>query len=496
MGYFSLFFLFCCSLSLFSEEPFERGIDAYIEKSMRFWDVPGVAIAIVKEGRVSYLQGYGVCRVGEARRVDENTLFAIGSCTKAFTAAALALLVDEKKLDWDDPIVRYLPYFELKEPWMTREITVRDILSHVSGLERADLLWYGSSLSREEVFSRLKSLQMEKNFRSEFGYNNLLYLVAGELLLPLTGKSWDEFIQERFFIPLEMTKSSSREEILSKEVNLASPHQKIDGIVTPIHSRSVDNNAPAAAIYSSAKDMSHWVQMLLRKGYYNGVQILSAERIEELFSPQMAVERKDGSLLCYGLGWYVDSYKGNKVVEHAGCVDGMGALVTLLPEKNLGFVILTNRLLTGLPRSIRNHLIDRYLYASDIEWDEKIRLDFVDYEEQAAIREKMADEKRLENIAPSLPLESYVGTFHNDLYGEAHLSIREKRLFIDLLDFHYPLIHWQGNLFYFDPRAAFPLMMNKAIVSFVLNADGCVEGFSLSTYFGPAYIEKKWKKKS
>ncbi len=499
---FFLSFLLCVFCSSLCSEEFlfsESALDSYIEKGMASLDVPGVAIAIVNDGKICFIKGYGVRKVKTKEVVDENTIFSIGSCTKAFTAAALSILADEKKLSFDDAVLSHLKSFRLSDPYVTQEITIKDLLLHRSGLERADLLWYGGSFDRKEIISRLKHVAFARSFRSEYGYNNLMYLVAGELIPILTSQSWDGFIQQRFFLPLEMTRSGTTVRSLNESENVASPHQKIQGEIRVVSWANVENIAPAAAINSTASDMAKWVQMLLQKGIYKGTHILNAHSIEQMFSPQIFASEPwtkglypmETDFFTYGFGWRIYEYLGNKIVEHAGCVDGMGSLVVMIPEKNFGMVILTNRLLNGLPYSIKNHLFDIYLCLPQKNWNEKIGKEFSDFEEKAALDEKNTENERVANTQPSLPLEEYVGTFHNDEYGDATIFLQNGELVIDLLAFHCPLMHWHFDAFRFDPSVSFPLFMNKPFVNFRLNAKGKVENLQMTTSWA---LESIWKK--
>lgn len=260
------------------QDPLE-GLDQYITEAMRSWEVPGLAIAIVKDDRVLLAKGYGVRKLGDPAPVNEHTLFAIGSASKAFTAASIAMLVDEGKLKWDDPVTNYLPGFQLFDPYATRELTVRDLLCHRSGLERADLLWYGSAFGREEILRRIRYLKPSWSFRSRFGYQNIMFLAAGQIIPAITGKSWDDFVKERLFAPLGMSSSNTSVRDLARSDNSATPHAKIEGKVEPIAWRNIDNVAPAGSINSSAADMAQWIRLNLNWGKFNDKQLISSGAI-------------------------------------------------------------------------------------------------------------------------------------------------------------------------------------------------------------------------
>jgi len=244
-------------------------MDAYMARVLKEFEVPGIAVAIVKDGKVVLTRGYGVRKIGEPTAVDEHTLFGIASNTKAFTAAALSILVDEGKLAWDEPVTKYLPNFQMYDPYVTRELTIRDLLTHRSGLGlgAGDLMfWPNTTFTREEIMHRIRYLKPTTSFRSRYAYDNVLYLVAGQMIPAITGKSWDDFIKERIFTPLAMTESNTSIKAIKPGANAISPHTKIDGKITPIPFNDMENSAPAGAINSNVADMAKWVIVQLNKG--------------------------------------------------------------------------------------------------------------------------------------------------------------------------------------------------------------------------------------
>ncbi|MCI0387219.1 MAG: beta-lactamase family protein [Acidobacteria bacterium] len=253
-----------------------QGFDDYVSKAMKDWEVPGVAIAVVKDDKVVFAKGYGVRELGKSTPVNERTIFAIGSSSKAFTAAALAVLVDEGKIKWDDPVTKHLPSFELYDAYAAKEMTVRDLLCHRSGLARGDMMWYGSDFNREEILRRTRHLKPSWSFRSQFGYQNLMYLAAGQIVQAVTGKSWDDFVRERLFKPLGMAASSTSTKDLRSSDNVATPHGKIDEKVMPITWRNIDNIAPAGSINSNVVEVAAWVRLQLNQGSFAGQRMLSS----------------------------------------------------------------------------------------------------------------------------------------------------------------------------------------------------------------------------
>ena len=291
-----------------------KEIDEYSAKAGVDWKVPGFAIAIVKDDRVVFAKGYGVLELGKPTAVDENTLFAIASNSKAFTAAALAILVDEGKVKWDDKVTKYLPSFELYDPYVTRELTIRDLLSHRSGLATfgGDLLWYESEYSRDEILRRIRFLKPTSSFRSRFGYQNIMFLAAGEVVAKVSGKSWDEFVKERFFAPLAMKRTVTSHADLLNSSNVAMPHNEVDGKIRAIRYGKVDNIGAAGGIKSSVADMAQWLRLQLGRGTYEGRKLFSSTASREMWTPHTVFSgiseqaekfNPTRHFNLYGLGW-------------------------------------------------------------------------------------------------------------------------------------------------------------------------------------------------
>jgi CubicO group peptidase (beta-lactamase class C family) len=417
-----------------------RGLDAYVERGMREWEVPGLAIAIVKDDAVVYARGFGVRELGGQDRVDENTVFAIGSASKAFTAAAVGMLVEEGKVAWDDAATRHLAGFQLFDPYATRELTVRDLLAHRSGLARGDQLWYATEFDRAEILRRVRYLEPSWSFRSQFGYQNLMYLAAGELVPAVhPGTSWDDFVRDRIFAPLGMRRSSTSTLALQGQPNVASPHARVDGRVRPIPYRNIDNIGPAGSINSSATEMAQWVRLQLGEGTYAGRKLLESATVREMHTPHTVI-RREGSwammspasnFMTYGLGWFLQDYRGRMVVQHGGNIDGMHALVSMMPEERLGMVILTN-LPNSLTSALAHRVFDLYLGrdggAAPRDWSAILlaRRDSLAREAQA--QQRRFEESRVTGTTPSLALDRYAGTYQDDMFGDVVVALEEGRL--------------------------------------------------------------------
>jgi CubicO group peptidase (beta-lactamase class C family) len=457
-----------------------QDLEAYIARAMREWEVPGLALAIVKGDAVVLARGYGVKRLGDPAPVTERTLFAIGSASKAFTTAALALLVEEGKIRWDDPVWTYLPDFQMFDPYVTRELTIRDLVTHRSGLERADLLWYGSTYEREEIVRRLRFLKPRWSFRSRFGYQNILYLVAGQVIGAVTGKTWEAFIRERIFQPLGMTASTTSVKALRAAADVATPHAKIEGVVRPIPWRDIDNIAPAGSINSNVLEMAEWIRLHLNEGTHRGHRFWSAATEREMQTPQTIIRPEppystlfpEARFLTYGLGWFLHDYRGRKIVEHGGNIDGMSALVVLVPEERFGFVLLTNLNGTLLVHALKYRILDAFFGAPARDWSAEFlqRAKALQEQQQAAV--KRIEDARVLGTKPALPQAHYVGTYAHDVYGEAIVSEEEGKLVLrfgparvgDLEHWHYETfrVRWR------DP------LLPPAFASFVPTVEGKV----------------------
>jgi CubicO group peptidase (beta-lactamase class C family) len=408
-----------------------EGLDGYIRTALRDWEVPGLAIAIVKDDAVVLAKGYGVRKLGEQTPVDENTIFAIASCSKAFTAAALAMLVDEGKIGWDDPVTKHLREFQLHDTYSSREIAVRDLLCHRSGLPRYDMVWYAQAASRDDILRRLRHAKPNTSFRSQFGYQNIMFLAAGQVVPAVAGTTWDEFVKARIFTPLGMKSSSTSIRAFRKDDPVATPHVRIEEKMEPIRWRNIDNAGPAGSINSTVVDMAQWIRLQLNEGVYGGKRLLTSKAIREMHSPQ-SVLRTEGMgpegrywevmhpgsrLLVYGLGWVMREYRGRVLVQHGGSIDGMRSVTILVPEEKLGLVILSNRGGHVLPEAIGQRVLDAYLGGVRRDWSaemlevQKVR------EKEARAAEKKVEKERITGTKPSLALEKYAGTYRDALYG-------------------------------------------------------------------------------
>lgn len=462
-----------------------QGFDDYVNKAIKDWDVPGVAIAVVKDDKIVFAKGYGVREIGKPDKVDERTIFAIGSSSKAFTAAAIAMLVDEGKIKWDDPATKYLPGFQLYDANVTREMTVRDLLTHRVGLERGDALWYATDMSRDEILRRIRFLKPSSSMRSKFGYQNIMFLAAGQIVPQAAGKTWDDFLRERIFTPLGMTATSTSISGLKSASNVAAPHSKFDDKLTAIPYRMIDNIGPAGSINSNVVDMAQWVRLQLNNGTFQGKQLISSAGINEMQSPQTIIPLEgamkrlypEAHFLNYGMGWFLSDYRGRKMVEHGGSIDGMRGLVAMIPEEKIGVVILANMSGTILSVPLANRIFDAYLGAPPRDWSaEMLKMMNTLLEQGKAAAAKMESE-RVKDTKPSLALEKYAGDYQNEMYGDTKLVLENGKLKLQRgANFTGDLEHWHYDTFRVTWRDR---QQGKGFISFRLNSQGKVETMNL-----------------
>jgi CubicO group peptidase (beta-lactamase class C family) len=464
-------------------------LDAYVASSMKTFEVPGMAVAIVKDGKILMTKGYGVRKLGESTPVDEFTMFAIGSNTKAFTTAALATLVDEGRISWDDPVYQRLPGFVMYDPYVSHEMTIRDLLTHRSGmgLGEGDLLfWPRSTYTRDDIIHKLRYMKPASSFRSRYAYDNLLYMTAGQIIPAVVGTSWDDYIRQRIFAPLAMKHSTVSSKDFKPGDDYSSPHSRVEGKLAVIPLEDLDNVGPAGSINSCAADMAKWVQLQLNHGKFSDRDghLFTEERSQDLWSPQTILPTGNPpaplaglktNFADYALGWGLRDYHGRKLVGHTGGVGGFVSRVMLVPEENLGVVVLTNAEETGAFDSILYHVLDSYFRLPATDWITAFKAVKDAEEKDAAEVMKKAEAGRASDSKPSLPLEKYAGLYQDDWYGPITIKFENGGLVISFD--HTPtmvgdLQHWQYDTF----KAHWRLRtIEDAFVTFSLRADGSID---------------------
>lgn len=476
----------------------EAPFDAWVEGLMEEWHVPGVAVAAVKDGEIVFARGYGVRDLESRMPVTPSTLFAIGSNSKSFTVVLMGQLVDEGKLDWDAHVRDYLPDFRLSDEYATENMRVRDLVTHVSGLPRHDVLWYGRSLSRPEIFARLRYLEPTTSFRGRWQYQNLMFLTAGYLVERITGRSWDDLIRERIFAPLGMHRSNTSVEDMPGSGDFAYPYlySDADGL-RRVPFRRIDNVAPAGSINSSVDEMMNYIRMRIGLGEFDGTRIVEASTDLTAQQPQSVVgspmtdpERGPAT---YGFGLMVSTYRGHKVVNHGGGIDGFISAMAWLPNDGIGVMVLSN--MSGaanpLPGIVRDRVFDELLGYDPIDWNARARTQIEEAEAAAAAREAAREAKRVAGTSPTHDLEAYAGTYSHPGYGDVVIDLADGALHVTFDAFEADLEHYHFDVFA-TPNDGSPLGGTR--VSFQLNTDG--EIVRLGIGFEPALPDIPFEKRN
>jgi CubicO group peptidase (beta-lactamase class C family) len=467
-------------------------LDQWVARAMQTFEVPGIGLAIVKDDAVVVAKGYGVRKLGEPAPVDARTLFGIASNTKVFTATALGLLVEEGKIEWDAPVVRYLPAFAMSDPYVTHEMTVRDLLVHRSGLGlgAGDLLWWPeSTYNRKEVAERLRYIPLATSFRSAYAYDNVLYLVAGELIEKISGQSWEDFVSSRILAKVGMTGSNVRHSAAapgSRAGNVASTHARVDGRVRPIRPFESDNTNPAGGINSSAEDMAKWLRVQLSGGKLaDGTRLFSAATARQLTSivtpipigtAPAELPAQQLTFHGYGLGLDLRDYRGHKLVTHTGGLPGYVSRVAMIPDASLGVVVLTNQESGAAFDSIAFHILDHYLGAPAFDWIDGYTKVQARSDANVAAAAGRGSAARDASAKPSLPLARYAGTYRDAWYGDITVALESGKLVMRFG--HTPALSgelepWQHDTFV--ARWKDPELRADAYVTFALNPDGTID---------------------
>ncbi len=449
---FLSFFLFASTLV--SAQVDLKKIEKYIESARTKHEVPGLAVAIVKDGKVLMSKGFGTLEKGGKQNVDGNTLFAIASNTKAFVSSSIAKLVSEGKIGWDDKVVDYLPYFALYDPYVTEEVTIRDLLCHRVGLGTfsGDAIWYKSELSAEEVIKKVKNVPQAYSFRGGYGYSNLMFITAGEVIKKVTGLTWEEYVKQNFFSPLGMSRTITTISDLEAKGNYATPHKTYLGESTPIEWTRWDNMGAAGGVISSTSDMAQWMIMNLNSGVFKDKEILDKNQQNTLWTLHNNYNLSIGAkeflpgrhFAGYGLGWGLQDYYGRMIVSHGGGYDGMYSRVAMMPDEKIGVVVLTNSM-SGISTPLTYYIFNQFIGEDKQDFIEtfyRAPNDFANVPEIKAAR--------LEDTRPSKAITDYAGEFYASMYGD--ISVRYENEKLRLVFSHSPelsatLEHWHNDTF-------------------------------------------------
>ena len=416
-------------------------------------NVAGLGLGVIMKDQEVISTGFGYRDLESQEKVDENTLFAIGSTTKAFTAAGIAKLVSEGKVNWDEPIRTYIPEFELHDKYATEKMNSIDILCHRSGLPRHDLLWYGTPFTREELLAKLKHAKPNKSFRETWQYQNLMFMTAGILIEKISSKSWESFTTDEFLDPLGMDRTQFSVEQSQKDANAALPYRydEEDESQVLMDYRNIDEIGPAGSINSSAADMLKWIQFQLNHGKIDDEEIISASDFTEMHNPAMIMSRSarfdHRSPRTYGLGWMIYHYRGLKIVEHGGNIDGFSAHVLLVPEKQLGMVLLANRNGTPLPPMLAYEIVDIMLDQDSGGYLEAVYSEDEKEEDDEEEESDEPEDNRVSDTKPSKSLEEYAGTYSHDAYGDIKVDLVDEALMGKYYSLDIPLTHFHFDVF-------------------------------------------------
>jgi CubicO group peptidase (beta-lactamase class C family) len=471
------------------------GLDAAIESAREQWHAPGLAVAIVKDDQVVYQRGFGTKHLGSNDPVDAHTAFTLASTTKAFTAMALGLLVDDGKLRWDDPVVRYIPEFRVADPYVTREVTIRDLLVHRTGLEELDLLWVRGF----DAHTSLEHLQYAKqaaSLRSTWAYNNMMYVVAAEVVARVAGTSFQEFVRTRLFEPLGMSDSLFTGPDLGKRANVTGAHLIEQGVARATDLYVSPEPLGAAGIQSSAADMAKWLRLLLDKGTFAGKAIVKPATVAEALKPQMllasigypAARQAHPHFYAYGLGWFLQDYKGRLLAMHTGSLYGANALAAIVPEERLGLVILINAGPVEYRHAFMYDVVDRFLNSRDKDWNADLWQLYGGLQDEENARRAAAQRARPAKTRPSLPLADYAGTYVDPLVGETQIVLKSNGSLMLAMQpgATFALAHWSYDSFEAsDTRAP----EERFLLTFRRGADGRISGFETQ---GGRIYRRRW----
>lgn len=440
------------------------GFDSFVSKIIDDWNAPGVAVAIVKDGELIFGKGFGYRNIEKKLPVTPHSLFAIASCSKAFTTTAIAMLVEDGLIDWDAPVRDYLPEFRMSDSYINEHITVRDLVTHRSGLPRHDRVWLGTPFTREELVAKIQHLDFSRGFRETYQYNNLLYVTAGRVIEAVTGSTWESFVNHRILRPLGMTATNFSVTDMQLADDFAHAYTIGSDRLTLAPFRNVDALGPAGSINSNISDMAKWVQFHLDRGIVMLDTLLVPEHIAHIHSPWMVATRsaedEELSFVNYGLGWRISSYQGHRIVYHTGSIGAYRAFVLLLPDHNIGIVSFTNYNRSQVNRVVIYNAIDRLLDLEQIDWSTRLK-------------ERMTEPREYEcHDSPRLThsINDYTGTYEHPGYGEITINRNGNRLSVTRYGETSQLEHCKFNLFLRE-RGYWGAFSSGTRFRFVVNED-------------------------
>ncbi len=458
-------------------------IDTIFGSAREAFGIPGVAVAVVR-GDETYVQGYGSKEMGKDDPVTPDTLFAVGSVTKAFTTTAMAMLVDDGKLSWDDHPRKHVPAFKLTDPLADANVNLRDLVAHRTGVARHDSLWYNSKWTSEELLAKIASLTPTFSFRSTYQYNNLMYMVAGLAVASASGGTWDAFVRSRICEPLGMTRTVTSINDLAAAGDFCTPHEKHEDEIVIVPWTNVDAVGACGSINSCVRDLANWVRFQLGDGAWDGKQLISKENLNETHSPHIVVpvdepsrDLAETTITSYCLGWNLLNYRGWTIIAHGGAIDGFNASVALVPSAGLGVAILSNLANDMTVWSMRNALLDHLLDLPPKDWNAEIKAIHAKNREKSDKGKRERAEKRVAGTQPSHELPDYAGDYSDDAYGTATVALEDGALCFTWNNHKVKLEHWHFDTFagkYEPPDWPVPIE-----VLFTLDSDGAISALRL-----------------
>ena len=466
------------------------GIDTLFNRILKDQQVAGFAVAVVKGDQVIYSKGFGYRDFENKKPVTPNTLFAIGSSSKAFTASLMGLLQKEGKLSLDGNAVSYLPQLRFYNDNMNNQITVRDMMCHRTGLSRYDLSWFVFNTSnRDSIIQRVRYMEPTAGVREKWQYNNFMFLAQGMIAEKLTGKTWEQNIKERFFDPLEMKRSNTNVFEMEKDADASLPYTvNSKEAIEKVDYYNIDGMGPAGSINSSVEDMTHWLKVWISGGKYKEKEILPVSYIGEAASSQMVIssglpqEDKDIYFSNYGLGWMLNSYRGHYMVEHGGNINGFSASVSFFPTDKIGIVVLTNQNGSKVPEIVYSSIADRVLGLKNIDWNGRIKREKAEAKERAKAAKKDTESKHVLNTKPSHPLKDYDGLFDNPAYGAINVVFKNDSLFATMGKERLLLRHYHYDVFSIsgiDKDGKIDTAVSDLRFNFVSGPDGKIENINI-----------------
>lgn len=423
-----------------------------IQKALNDYQVPGISVGVVVDGQLVYTKGFGYRDLENKQPATADTLYAIGSCSKAFTSFLVGTFVDEGRIHWDERMIDILPEFRLSDHHATLHVTLRDLLAHRSGIPQHDLMWYNSpTITRAEVIRRLRYLEPSCDIRERYQYNNLMYLAAGYAMEHLAGCSWETLVSERILQPLGMKQTGFKVDQMQSAANFALPYIEKNDALYKMCFKDISLVAPAGGIHSNVTDLAKWLGMHMNGGVFNGTSVISPAALQEMHAPQSIVagapESNESLIYTTGLGWNVLSYRGHLYVSHDGGVDGFTSVVGFLPRDHVGVIVLANKNLTTLPRYLSNQLIDRMLELPGIDWL-KEGVDAIEKSKNTKFNVQLNEEMvQKQGTHPTHPLSEYVGEYRDEGYGSLFIEEREGKLYAVINNLECLLAHWHYDVF-------------------------------------------------